>query len=156
MLILTLDELKEKLNSDFESDIMVVKDLNFDSYALKKMVMNLTEDDCAEAVRLINSINNQGIKNFYGSRLCYTVMVNEEEVVLGVNSLSHGEFAYLLGLLAYKNKRYIAIVDVFNFLTKKSIEKFLRLFKNNDYIIAVASNELIKEYYTNKLNELGA
>lgn len=93
--------------------------------------------DKQELLELLNSVNNQGIEDINVSTYSYY----RKGKWLGFADLCTAERVFLVSYFADLTKRHIYINGDISLLTRKTLCKFLRYFKDSEYITVVYNFE---------------
>ncbi len=153
MIFMTHEELQRKLDTE-EKETLVVYEMKFVDYVFDRLLESMTDEECEEAIKIMNTINNQGLVRMSGRLRTYVRHFRGEDITLSIDRLSHGEFCFLIAYIALRKRTYIAFNDLFGSLSRRSTVRFLDTFKDNEYLIICVSSEYSKRYYENLVNNI--
>lgn len=129
-----------------------ITDINMKSAQLFEIVTNieLSKEQETELLRLLNSINNQGIEAV--NTLEYTYIIKGKRLLLASMSTSEALFtlAYLTDLEQVERYFYKDIKE----LSKETKRLFFKYFKDSKYINIIAEDSIVAYNYNKYLSEV--
>lgn len=136
MRFISAKEFNESVVFNLSDDDYVITNFNFLDSDATRLVSLLKPEDCADFVKLLNRINNQGIEEVlpYG----YTYVRNGKK--LGYSCLSSGERVFLFCFIADRYKIRLYVTNILRQLTHRSLELLFDVFGDSENIIYFGEN----------------
>lgn len=118
----------------FDRDLyyLVADSLDFSDRHILDMYSSLSDEQCKEAARLLNVINNQQITKLNPKQLTYETLnaLNKDGNSIPIFDFSTSEKVFMLAYFSKVYKKQIAVVWGLEELTLATLSKFFRLFKD--------------------------
>ena len=127
------------------------KCINTPSRKILEMASKLSKDDCADIVKMLNMINNQGIMEIDNRSMLYKIKDNKGEALLPFSSMSTSEALFFTSALADKTKTNIFVSKDITQLTVKTLKTFVELFKNSRYVTVIFDDENVAGFYADRM-----
>jgi hypothetical protein len=129
----------------------LIRSINIRDESVGKLIDALSESyDKEELLKVLNSINNQGISDIDMNRYSYWHRGEK----LKFAELSTAEKAFLIAYAACKTKTKVYLCKDIRQLTKTTLKTFFRLFKDSSFVDVAYEDDIEKSFLNSMFKEV--
>lgn len=125
------------------------KRINFADDKVTRLLDGISNSHKKQIIETLNKINNQNIQDINFDKYQYTHRDN----ILGFSKLSKAESVFLVASVADIKKTNVWLHTDITQLTRSTLIKFMKQFKNSPYINIIYDSELSRAFYNSALKE---
>ena len=123
--------------------------INFTDNKFVKLIDGITDEHKEKILDTLNTINNQNIQDIFFEKYQYMHRDN----ILGFSKFSKAERVFLVACLAEIKKQEVWVHTDITQLTRTTLKKFIRLFKDSPYVNIVYDSEHSKAFFNAMIRE---